>query len=404
MLTSAKTKWDLFCEQKSIVIWKQQSTKSSTKDVNLGTITDTLSWYQFSPLIGIRVKPKLHRRWRTIYESLQKPSQKPKFMHTNNLSEFGQYCEELSWNHWTSTLHRSETSRIAGRAVRRAKEETSAVLLQSGSDDKWSDSKAWLLLSARCCRPNDTREIKKMNKDLGNPSRTCFVRGRNWGRRSSDCWDWRNETMDASEIFTWRLNAKEVLITPQDGQFVFPYGRWFSKIIRKRLRIPRTHSETEIHRKERERISAENLTAIGKSFDLKNKKMTQKLGNNFGLFEEDFIFVIRLNRGFNLRAQRKESFLISKIYIIERNSSEKKYTMRLEDWSKTKTSEANTNSIVLILQGRTEFCTCIITLRKNSFRWKDPEEALHLIPFECESKHTLSRLAAQRTCETKFFK
>ena len=142
MLTSAKTKWDLFCEQKSIVIWKQQSTKSSTKDVNLGTITDTLSWYQFSPLIGIRVKPKLHRRWRTIYESLQKPSQKPKFMHTNNFSEFGQYCEELSWNHWTSTLHRSETSRIAGRAVRRAKEETSAVLLQSGSDDKWSDSKA----------------------------------------------------------------------------------------------------------------------------------------------------------------------------------------------------------------------------------------------------------------------
>ena len=37
--------------------------------------------------------------------------------------------------------HQSETSGIAERAVRRIKEETSAVLLQSGSDDKWwSDS------------------------------------------------------------------------------------------------------------------------------------------------------------------------------------------------------------------------------------------------------------------------
>ena len=31
-------------------------------------ITDTLSWYQFSPLNGIRVKPKLHRRRRRLYE------------------------------------------------------------------------------------------------------------------------------------------------------------------------------------------------------------------------------------------------------------------------------------------------------------------------------------------------
>ena len=68
MLTSAKTKRDLLCEQKSMVTWQQQSTKSSTKDVNLGTITDTLSWYTFSPLSGIRVKPKLHRRRRRIYE------------------------------------------------------------------------------------------------------------------------------------------------------------------------------------------------------------------------------------------------------------------------------------------------------------------------------------------------
>ena len=46
--------------------------------------------------------------------------------------EFGKSCQELYWNHCTSTPHRSETNGIAERAVRRVKEGTSAVLLQSG--------------------------------------------------------------------------------------------------------------------------------------------------------------------------------------------------------------------------------------------------------------------------------
>ena len=43
----------------------------------------------------------------------------------------------ISWNHCTSTFHRSKTNGIAERAVRREKEGTSAVLLQSGLDEKW---------------------------------------------------------------------------------------------------------------------------------------------------------------------------------------------------------------------------------------------------------------------------
>ena len=46
-------------------------------------------------------------------------------------------CEDLSWNHRTSTPHRSDTNGIAERAARRPKEGTSAVLLQSGLDEKW---------------------------------------------------------------------------------------------------------------------------------------------------------------------------------------------------------------------------------------------------------------------------
>ena len=52
------------------------------------------------------------------------------------LLEFGKACEDLSWNHCTSTPHSSETNGIAEKAVRRVKEGTSAVLLQSGLDEK----------------------------------------------------------------------------------------------------------------------------------------------------------------------------------------------------------------------------------------------------------------------------
>ena len=60
-----------------------------------------------------------------------------KVTHTDNLLEFGKACEDLSWNHCTSTPHRSETNGIAERAVRRVKEGTLAGLLQSGLDEKW---------------------------------------------------------------------------------------------------------------------------------------------------------------------------------------------------------------------------------------------------------------------------
>ena len=44
---------------------------------------------------------------------------KRKVIYTDNSLEFGKACEELSWNHCTSTPHRSETNGIAVRAVRR---------------------------------------------------------------------------------------------------------------------------------------------------------------------------------------------------------------------------------------------------------------------------------------------
>ena len=72
--------------------------------------------------------------------SLQKflePDRNPKVIYTDNSLEFGKACEDFCWNDCTSTPHRSETNGIAEGAVRRVKEGTSAVLLQSGLDENW---------------------------------------------------------------------------------------------------------------------------------------------------------------------------------------------------------------------------------------------------------------------------
>ena len=65
------------------------------------------------------------------------PTRKTKVIHNDNTLEFGNACEELFWNHRTSTPHSSETNGIAERAVCRVKEGTSAVLLQSGLGNEW---------------------------------------------------------------------------------------------------------------------------------------------------------------------------------------------------------------------------------------------------------------------------
>ena len=78
------------------------------------------------------------------------PTWKPKVFYTDNFLEFGKACEDLSWDHCTSTPHRSETNGTAERAVRRIQEGTSAVLLQSGLDEKWwADS-----MECHCCLGN----------------------------------------------------------------------------------------------------------------------------------------------------------------------------------------------------------------------------------------------------------
>ena len=89
-------------------------------------------WIQAYPC-----KTKTSQETQRSLQKFLEPERKPKVIYTDNSLEFGKACEDLSWNHCTSTPHRSETNRIVERVVRRVKEGTSAVLLQSGLDKEW---------------------------------------------------------------------------------------------------------------------------------------------------------------------------------------------------------------------------------------------------------------------------
>ena len=88
---------------------------------------------------GISCETKTPQETKRSTQKFQEPERKPKVIYTDNSLEFGKACEDLSWNHCTSTPHRSEseTNGIVERAVRRVKGGTSAELLQSGLNDSW---------------------------------------------------------------------------------------------------------------------------------------------------------------------------------------------------------------------------------------------------------------------------
>ena len=129
-----------YLEQKFWWLDNSRSQSSQWKLVNLETITDMQSLCRTRPPNGssrIRAKQKTSQEKQRNLQKFLEPDGKPEVIYTDNSLEFGKACEDLSWDHCTSTPHRSETNGIAERALRRVKESTSVVLLQSGLDGKW---------------------------------------------------------------------------------------------------------------------------------------------------------------------------------------------------------------------------------------------------------------------------
>ena len=89
-------------------------------------------WIQSYPC-----KPKTSQETETSLQKFLVPTRKPSHLHWHSF-EFGKACEDLSWNHWKSTPHRSESNGIAERAVRRVKEGRLRCRMRNGGQIPWN--------------------------------------------------------------------------------------------------------------------------------------------------------------------------------------------------------------------------------------------------------------------------
>ena len=209
------------------------------------------------------------------------PDRKPKVIYTDNSLEFGKSCEDLSWNHCTSTPHRSETNGIAERAVHRVKEGTSAVLLQSGLNENWSADSMECFIYLRNIQDLSSDRKTPYERRFGEPFNGPIIpfgslveyypisakdqsRIHQFGKKVLPglflgyalhaVRIWKGdilvadieelETMDASEIYSKRLNAKEVILLKEDGKSYFSSGRWTNQTPWRRSRPENIHLDT----------------------------------------------------------------------------------------------------------------------------------------------------------------
>ena len=131
----------------------QQITKFSVKaeSRNNAVVVQDLAtqWTQSYPC-----KKKKDFRTEKSSRRFMEPSEKPEVIYTGNSPEFGKFFEGLTWKHSTSTPRPSETDGISERAVRRVKEGTSALLLQSGLDNEW-----WADSMECCCYLRNIQDL-----------------------------------------------------------------------------------------------------------------------------------------------------------------------------------------------------------------------------------------------------
>ena len=204
-----------------------------------------------------RAKQKLLRKPKGACKSSWSRIGSPQVIHTDNSLEFGIACEDLSWNHCTSTPHRSETNGIAERAVRRVRKAPllyccNQVWTKNGGQILWNFS--YLRNITDLSPDGKTPYERRFGQPFNGPiipfgslveyhpiTAKDQSRIHQFGKKvlpglflgyalyAGGIWKGdvliadleELETMDASEIYSKRLNAKEVIF-PKQGEFIFP--------------------------------------------------------------------------------------------------------------------------------------------------------------------------------------
>ena len=210
----------------------------------------------------------------------------------------------------------------------------------------------------------------KMNEDSDNPSATCLVREGNF---------WEEDILIAEiEKKLEKLKRERICIS---------CGRWFSKIIRKRLRIPRTHSETGIHRKEREsqRRNREEFQPEKKDDEGINKDFWAHAEARKEFHLSSWYWTEK----FKQRAERRIFPYFTSFGLLSETPPRRNFRCGRRNGKKPKHLMRNKCNCIDIA-GKYEILHHITTLRTNPFLCKDLKKAVHLIFSEGESKHTLS--------------
>ena len=251
----------------------------------------------------------------------------------------------------TSTPHRSDTNGIAERAVRRVKEGTSAVLLQSGLNESWwADSMecyTYLRNVTDLLSDGKTPYERRFGQPLKGPiipfvslveyypiSAKDQSRIHQFGKKvlpglylgyalyAGGIWKGdvliadleELKTMDASEIYSKRLNAKEVIF-PKQGEFVFP-------IADERIKSPRADQDLRTSTSIRDHpIQGEsNMDFLGESEGSLPQPQDSlpdagEAINDFWSMSGSFIYRHHVEPRVKLYSPREESFPIPLKYI-----------------------------------------------------------------------------------------
>ena len=108
--------------------------------------------------------------------------------------------------------------------------------------------------------------------------------------------------------------------------------------------------------------------------------MTQKLGKTFGPFKDTSFIVIILIREFKSHAERRIIPSFTRFTSLNETPARRNTRCGGRIGENPKHLRQKTNSIILIFQWRTEFCTLLqLCTRIRSDEKKDLKEALHLI-------------------------
>ena len=213
----------------------------------------------------------------------------------------------------------------------------------------------------------------KMNEDLVNPSRTCFVRGRIF---------WLEKVRCIRNI-SQKTECERSPGNPKRWKICISCGRWFSKIITEKIRVPGTHSETGIHSKERENLIGE---PHGDREEFRPEEWEDDAEDReyFWSVQGYFICGHHIEPRVQLTCRQKNHSLFPRFKLLNETPPRRNFRCGCEeDWRKALNIWGKKKSSIVLfdIAGKDGILYFVTTLRTNSFRWKDLKKSFHIIFF-----------------------